>query len=237
MIGRPAPTSHTKSPSTRTACKARLHGTSGQGQRRGSDRRGRVHRWARGAGGARARLPRAGVRPQRRRRRAGRLPQGDEPVRLRSPDAPRRRPRRARLLRRDLPRLRRRRPRLARQHLRRSRVRAPHVRPHHRQRRSVGVGAPGRRDVEPRGDHLRGRHHRARAPPDRRRGPRTRRVEPEAHTRARAGLLDGQGHRPARVRRRRRGERSVGCDHGVPGRQRRARSCRPTTRTAGRGST
>ena len=85
---------------------------------------------------------------------------------------------------------------------------------------SSGIGAAGHRDVQPGGDHLRGRHHRAPTPTDRRRGPRARRVQPEAHARARPGILDGQGHRPARLRRGRCRQRPMGCDHRVPGRQR-----------------
>ena len=93
------------------------HVCSSEWWRGGSDRCGRLHRRARRAGPARARLPGASVRPQRQRRQPGRLPQGHEPVRLRSPHAPRGRPRPARLLRRDLPRRRRRPPRVPRQHL------------------------------------------------------------------------------------------------------------------------
>ena len=102
------------------------------------------------------------LRAQRRRRRTRRLPQGHEPVCLRPAHAPRRGPRPAGLLRRHLPRMRRSRTRLPREHVRRRRLRAQNLRPRHRQRRIVWIGPPSRRDLEPRGDHLRGRHRRAR---------------------------------------------------------------------------
>ena len=69
--------------------------------------------------------------------------------------------------------------------------------------------------------------------PMRRRGPRTRRGGPKAHTRARAGLLDGQGHRAAHVR----GRRGGGAVGGMRSRRAPAttwaRSCLPINKDGG----
>ena len=139
MIGRPAPTSHTKSPSTRTACKARLHGTSGQGQRRGGDpaRPGSSADRSCGTRSIAATGVRACVRDVDDDRKVGFLkamnPYASGRLTLHAADLDE-----PGCFDDDLPGLRRRRPRVARQHVRRPRVRPPHVRPHHRQRRDVG---------------------------------------------------------------------------------------------------
>ena len=163
------------------------------------------------------------MRSRRKRSCAHDLSEGDARVCVRSSHAACGRSRSRRLLRRDLQGLPWRLSRVAREHIRRSRVRKARLRSRDRQRQSVQLRHAGSGYVEHRGGVVRGgQFSGTREAPGAVRGPLSRRTESEAHAGTRAGLFDGQEHRPTGVFGRRSSARRLGRDHGVPGRQCRA---------------